>query len=154
MKFAEAESNNHDTMSVSSADQRLSIAQRARLDADERSTPVPVWIDEAADASLNDKKKMFGFIGAKKSNDEGSQASGLWRHVEHAILGPRPEDMLTDEGSSSDETDESGLSTPDVERINKNRKAVPDKRRESSGSQSSTVSKETACLRTLAVLPH
>ncbi|GKY94275.1 hypothetical protein MPSEU_000393300 [Mayamaea pseudoterrestris] len=108
LRIPKAGNHDNDATSVTS-EQRLSVAQKARLEADERSTTVPVRVDEAAEASLKKKKKLFGFVGGgSKSSDQSqkdnaSVESGLWRHVEEAILGPRPEDMLSDSGSVSEE---------------------------------------------------
>ena len=108
--------DNHDAQSTSS-DQRLSVAQKARMEADERSTSVPVWIDEAVEAKLKKKKTLFGFgrdQGDSKDQslkETSSHGSGLWRHVEDAILGPRPEDMLSDSGSVSDEGEDRSRSS-------------------------------------------
>ena len=88
--------------------QRLSIAQRARLDADRHSTPVRVSIDKSVPATNNtsdpiedvgpspDKAK-----GSRNQSSNSSQHSGLWRRMEEAVLGPRLADLFSDDGSAS-----------------------------------------------------
>jgi len=60
--------------------QKLSVAQRARLEADRSTTPVRVRVDdEKIQESL-------------QNSSNASQGSGLWRRMEEAVLGPRPDD--------------------------------------------------------------
>lgn len=120
-----------DSASVSSPDRtsdsgkKISVAQRARLDADCKTTPVRARLDEKSLSSLQRKGSGSNLaalanigvipntpsparVAFDNSNNNGeqqkptptspqdSQGSGLWRRMEEAVLGPR-----------SDEDDES-----------------------------------------------
>jgi len=85
---------------------RLSVAERARLEADRSSTPVRVRIDdEKVQASLQKARSSASLAGSfgmtanttpvhssNISASGNSQGSGLWRRMEEAVLGPRPDD--------------------------------------------------------------
>ena len=134
----------HQENMSTSSEQRLSVAQKARLNADERAKTVQVWMDEKTEASLK-KKNLIGFIGSDndkehRMNDNGSQASGLWRNLEEAFLGPRSEDIVfSDQASVSDSSEQTDSSDNMEER--KPKSSNRSNRRKSTDSVCSSVSK-------------
>jgi hypothetical protein len=125
-----------DSVSVSSADHtldsgnKMSVAQRARLEADRKTTPIRARLDEKSLSSLkrqNSGNNLAASAAAavgitasspsrvKFDNDseqhqpkvgspQHSQSSGLWRRMEEAVLGPRFDEdtdgSYTSEGST------------------------------------------------------
>jgi hypothetical protein len=107
-------SRNVDSMSVSSENRhRLSVAQRARLQADQQATPVRARLDEKTHKAI--EKKSFrvspvppheqsgqeGPIPTSNSSVQGSQQSGLWRRMEEVVLGPRSSDSESSDDEAS-----------------------------------------------------
>lgn len=131
-----------DSMSVSSENrQRLSIAQRARLEADQQATPVRARIDEKTQKSI-EKSSFRGSpvrsqqksgqerqVPSSSSSAQGSQQSGLWRRMEEVVLGPRASDS-----DSSDDDEEASVNsyTRDVRRHSSGREADSDPRNRTS----------------------
>ena len=117
-------SGDHSTGTESVA--KFSIAQQSRMEADKKSTPVRVRLDEKSISSLQRKAseanlKALANIGVipnsaattpsrintKKNNGhqsnspQHSQGSGIWRLVETAVLGPRSDDEDDDDDEES-----------------------------------------------------
>jgi hypothetical protein len=109
--------NRHsDSMSVSS--DRLSVAQRARLEADRQATPVRARLDEKSRKAIEKKMKASPSRTAQRAEPEtptsggsiqGSQQSRLWRRMEEVVLGPR-----SDDESSASSADESSVNSTRV----------------------------------------
>jgi hypothetical protein len=97
---------------------KMSVAQRARLEADRQSTPVRARLDEKTQSAL--QKHQGSFSGETKrllaqaqrqrddrrsrsANSQSSHQSGLWKRMEEAVLGPRSdeEEEEEDDGSTS-----------------------------------------------------
>jgi hypothetical protein len=120
-----------DNISVSSENRKLSVAQRARLDADLQSTPVRVRA-ETAKAALEQQRNASGSSlsptrgvahhqqqprrggGGGSSESVGSQNS-MWRRMESAIVGvssggggggrqsASPDDVFSSDGDDDDD---------------------------------------------------
>lgn len=86
--------------SSASPDKQLSVAQRARLEADRKSTPVKARLDEKMKAEV-EKQSTPPRRDRKKPGSSGGSASGLWRRVEEAVLGPMSDDDSDDSSCRS-----------------------------------------------------
>ncbi len=85
-----------------SPETKLSIAQQSRIEADRKTTPVKARLDEKTKAQV-DKQSTSPPRGKKKPASSGNSASGLWRRMEEAVLGPMS-DYESDESSSCHST--------------------------------------------------
>lgn len=115
---------------LDSTGRKLSVAERARLEADQKSTPVRARLDEKSLSSLSKRRgststklnESFGSVISGRSPSPGqarasgnsggptggvgggsSQASagGLWRRMEEAVLGPRDSDEESSDSQPS-----------------------------------------------------
>jgi hypothetical protein len=142
--------SSRDAISVSTENrQRLSVAQKARLEAEHRtSTPVRARLDEKTQEKLT--KKMLGRSqsagDAEYGRENSSQQSGLWRRMEEAVLGPRPEDMSSEEDdrSNSDHSSGSNRSTHVTDFTEATRESDQRNRRRESSNQDEPEEKKVA----------
>jgi hypothetical protein len=107
-----------DSMSVSSENRhRLSVAQRARLEADQQTTPVRARLDEKSHKAIEQKNSPSRGSPYRQnsvpeqrtptsaSSVQGSQQSGLWRRMEEVVLGPRASDTSSSDDDDDDDDD-------------------------------------------------
>lgn len=80
------------------SEKKLSVAQRARLEADRKTTPVRARLDDKTiKAELEKQQKQ---PQPQSQSSPQTSASSLWRRVEEVVLGPRS-DEDDDEDSDS-----------------------------------------------------
>ena len=99
-------SSGRDSASVSSEPRKLSVAQRARLEADRKTTPVRARLDEKTRAEVEMKASPTPSTRQRQqqspSSHARSQSPGLWRRMEEAVLGPRTDSDEEDDSSSQE----------------------------------------------------
>ena len=93
-----------DSMSTSGAsEKRLSVAERARLNADRQSTPIKVRIDDHVVKAVEDAKRApFGVLTSpmgESSTTTNGESSSVVRRMGEALLGRR--DVFSDDGDDT-----------------------------------------------------
>jgi hypothetical protein len=123
-----------DSNSVASETKKLSVAQRARLEADRRSKPVKVRLDSQSVKSMSDSVRSNHVISpsqlaqqGRSTSDSVSQGS-MWQRMEDALIGPKPEDMF----SSEDDDDASSNRSTHVTDYTDTSRRTRESRREDS----------------------
>jgi hypothetical protein len=72
------------SIASASSEKKVSVAQRARLEADRTSTPVRARLDEKTKEIVEKK--------SPPKDNRSVSSSGLWRRMEEAVLGPRSDE--------------------------------------------------------------
>lgn len=79
----------------------MSVAQKARQDAERSTTPVRVRLDQQTLQRVNHQNNNNSTGGGGGGPWKRHNSSGLWKRMEEAVLGPRPDDMESDASASS-----------------------------------------------------
>ena len=120
-----AKSSGRDSPSISNlTEKKLSVAERARLNADRQSTPVKVRVDDSMVRAVEEakRKQQEGLLSglSDKSPNHGAGAGDVVRRVGEALLGRQDEIFSDDDDGTSiystrvtDYTDASGMSRDD-----------------------------------------
>lgn len=122
-----ADASTASTEQTTDTEKKLSVAERARLEADRKTTPVRARLDDKSLSSLTKNNSSRNLLTSatlspprdtqSSPNKSSRRKNGLWKRMENVVLGPASDDesdtstSSNRDGTSSSGTDEKAMST-------------------------------------------